>query len=550
MSIRTKAVRPITEWISLVEDTNGPFHDRLDSIYGDDEVAKSKAAKMCLQALKAFLQEYGENCDVIVIRSTGRVNLLGTHVDHRGGAVNPVAIKQIWAVVQRRNDDRVLVKNIESDQFQDEEFCISRCLPNEKKIRDWDVWCHDEFEKRQGDTSVTWSNYIRAVVLYFQHLNTSNDGTFSVPLCGMNMMFYGNVPRAAGLSSSSAIVMLAAEAVMQLNGIDMEPIELVEHCGCAEWYVGTRGGCGDHAAIKFGSLNKVSHIKALPMLVKNISFPSNYKIVLANSLVEAKKQAGARNIFNNQVAAYEFGLMMICKNFPQYACKLEHLRDVNCENLHIDEAQIYRIIKSLPISASRSDILKRLPDRQKEINHVFRSHGEPEEGYKIRQVCLYGVAECVRSGMAVASLQSGDMKTFGQLISKSHDGDRVTKLVDGKRVPIDKHYSDEMMDSLIDDLESAVPERIERARLWRQSGGYNASIPQLDMLVDIAMSTDGVIGAGLVGAGMGGSIVAIVEKKYTSLLIDNLAEQYYLPNKLPIEVQIASPVAGLSTIRL
>ena len=163
---------------------------------------------------------------------------------------------------------------------------------------------------------------------------------------------------------------------------------------------------------------------------------------------------------------------------------------------------------------------------------------------------MYGVAECVRSGMAVASLQSGDMKTFGQLISKSHDGDRVTKLVDGKRVPIDKHYSDEMMDSLIDDLESAVPERIERARLWRQSGGYNASIPQLDMLVDIAMSTDGVIGAGLVGAGMGGSIVAIVEKKYTSLLIDNLAEQYYLPNKLPIEVQIASPVAGLSTIRL
>jgi N-acetylgalactosamine kinase len=76
-------------------------------------------------------------------------------------------------------------------------------------------------------------------VLYFQHLNTNDDGTFARAIKGMNMMFYGDIPRAAGLSSSSALVMLAAEAVIRINGLEVEPADLIEHAGFAEWYVGT-----------------------------------------------------------------------------------------------------------------------------------------------------------------------------------------------------------------------------------------------------------------------------------------------------------------------
>ena len=47
---------------------------------------------------------------------------------------------------------------------------------------------------------------------------------------------------------------------------------------------------------------------------------------------------------------------------------------------------------------------------------------------------------------------------------------------------------------------------------------------------------------------MGGSGVMIIEEECTQQLINNLAEQYYLPRKLPTEVQVASPVAGLGTI--
>jgi len=542
--------RRISDWIDLVRNTNSVFHRRLNQIYVNDDGLKVRAAQMCLCTLKAFANSYGPDRNVIIVRSAGRVNLVGTHIDHRGGSVNPIAVKQMWLVVEPRDDDLVLAKNVESDQFPDEQFRISNCLPAGKKIQNWDTWCHDEFEKREHEPTVTWSNYVRAAVLYFQHLYTKDDGTFAPAIKGMNMMFYGNIPRAAGLGSSSALVMAAAEATTRINGLQIETADLIEHCGYAEWYVGTRGGCSDHAAITFGQANAILHITNFPVTVDSVPFPAGYGLVLANSLIEAKKQTGARNTFNSRVAAYEFGLMLIRRNFPQYADKLEHLRDVTPEGLGVDEAQIYEMLKSLPDSASRTDILRVLPEHELEIRHVFRSHDEPQKGYRIRQVCLYGIAECIRADMVPQCLRAGDMNTFGRLVSISHNGDRVTRPggVDRKRVPTNNCYPSTRIDALISDLESGDPSRMDRARLWRQSGGYNVSVPELDILVDIALATGGVIGAGLVGAGMGGCIVAIVENEHARQVIENMAEQYYRPRNLPVEAEIVTPVGGLCTM--
>jgi N-acetylgalactosamine kinase len=548
MSFEISGLKPISSWIELIRDTNSTFHKKLHEIYADNEDLRLEAEKMCLRTLEAFAERYAADRSVLVIRSTGRINLLGTHIDHRGGSVNPITIKHMWLVVEPRDDDLVLAKNVESNDFADEKFSISRCLPAGEKIENWDTWCHDEFEKRRNDPSVSWSNYIRAAVLYLQHLNTKEDGSFNPAIRGMNMMVYGNIPRAAGLSSSSALVMITVEAVIRLNSLDIKPADFVEHWGFAEWYVGTRGGCSDHAAIIYGRPNTILHITAFPLSVEEASLPAGYCFVLANSDIKAKKQAGARDIFNSRVSAYVFGLMLIRKNFPQYADKLERLRDVNPEKLGVDECQIYRMVKSLPVSTGRADILRLLPADEQKIHRVFRSHAEPEEGYPIRQVCLYGIAECIRAEMVPNCLRAGDMKTFGELINISHDGDRVTKLVDGRRVPTDNSYPDERIDALIDDLESGDTGCMSRAELWRQGGGYNVSLPELDMLVDIALATEGVIGAGLVGAGMGGCIVAVVEDKHAVRLIENLTGQYYQPRNLPVKVEIITPVGGLCTM--
>jgi len=68
------------------------------------------------------------------------------------------------------------------------------------------------------------------------------------------------------------------------------------------------------------------------------------------------------------------------------------------------------------------------------------------------------------------------------------------------------------------------------------------------MLVDIALASPGVLGAGLVGAGMGGSIVALVEDKHARRLIENMAEQYYRPRNLSVGAEIIAPVGGLCTM--
>ena len=140
------------------------------------------------------------------------------------------------------------------------------------------------------------------------------------------------------------------------------------------------------------------------------------------------------------------------------------------------------------------------------------------------------------------------MKKFGELINISHDGDRVTKLVDGRRVHTNNSYPDERIDALINDLQSGDAERTSRAELWRQGGGYNVSLPELDTLVDITLETKGVVGAGLVGAGMGGCIVAIVEEKHARQLIENMAEKYYQPRNLPVKAEIITPVGGLCSM--
>jgi len=541
---------PAAAWIAAVRDQGSGFNCTLRQICADREDLRAGATEMCDRALEAFARVYGAETGALVIRSAGRVNVLGTHIDHRGGTVNPVAVNHMWLIAAPRDDDVVAAKNVESEAFADETFRIGACLPHGQKVRDWHLWCHDEFEKRAGDPSITWSTYVRAAVLYLQHLCTTDEGAFAPRLRGMNLMFYGDVPRAVGLSSSSALVVAAAEAVVQLNGLAIPREELVTHCGYAERYVGTHGGCSDHGAIVFGRCNSLTHLAAFPLAVTSSPLPGGYAFVLANSLVSAVKRAGARNAFNSRIAAYKLGFMMIRKSFPQYAAKLQYLRDVNPETLGVGEEDIYRIVRSLPVTATRADVLRLLPDTEAEIRQTFRIHDEPAKGYPIRQICLYGITECIRANMVPDCLRRGDIRQFGELMSISHDGDRVSRVVDGQRVSTDNSYPDERIDALIDDLQSGDAERVERARLWRQGGGYDVSLPQVDTLVDIALATPGVLGAGLVGAGMGGCVVAIVRSERAQQLLRNLEEQYYIPRKLGVAAHVITPVGGLHTFTL
>ena len=538
-----KHCHPLSQWKAWLDNPQSPLCRRLAAMYGADEPPEEPLT-LAKRAVAEFSRSFGSGSPVFIVRSTGRVNLLGMHVDHRGGSVNPIAIKEAFFIVGPRTDDRVVLRDINGDKFPEESFIINECLPKGRKIANWDTWCHEELEKRKGVPGITFSNYVRSAVLYFQHLNTSAEGQFKPAFRGMNVMIGSHVPPAAGLSTSSCLVVASGLAALHVNGIEMDPMKFCEQCGFAEWYVGTRGGFGDHAAIRMGRCNSIVHMTSFPFSLEVVGFPPGYRVVLADSMVEAKKQAGAKDGYNAPLAAYAFGLWLARKQNPQWADKMSHLRDINPRTLGVSEAEVMRIIKRLPESASRADVLALLPEKKSDIEAVFRSHNEPPTGYKIRRVCLYGIAECMRSNLATDFIKAGDIKAFGRLISLHHDGDRVARLIDGRMMPIDKDYPDSLMDQLIADLESGVPDRVDKAHIWAQAGGYNVSVPEIDMLVDLALQHKGTVGAGLVGAGLGGSMVALVKAENAAEVVELLANGYYKPKGLPVRAEVVAAVEG------
>ncbi|OGV66353.1 MAG: hypothetical protein A2498_15400 [Lentisphaerae bacterium RIFOXYC12_FULL_60_16] len=541
--MQIQGMHSIGEWQQQLAESTSPLSQALATLYGGSDLI-SKPVQLLGQAIQEFGRSFGSDRNVFVVRSTGRINLLGMHVDHRGGSVNPIAIKEAFFVVEPRDDDRVVLRDINGDRFPEESFSIGECLPKGKFIENWDAWCHDELEKRKGKPGITFSNYVRAGVLYFQHLNTRPDGTMAPAFKGMNVMVANNVPPAAGLSTSSCLVVTAALAIMHRNGITMDPMAFCEQCGLAEWYVGTRGGFGDHAAIRMGQPNSIVHMTAFPFSLKVVPFPAGYRVVLADSLVEAKKQAGAKDGYNTPLASYAFGLWIARKQNPRLADKMKHLRDINPATLGISTADVLRIIRNLPETATRAELLHLLPELETDIRNLFRSHSEPADGYKIRQVCMYGISECMRSELVVPLLEKGDIATFGRLISLHHDGDRVARLSQGKMMPEIKDYSDARMDALIADAESTDPARRERSQVWAQPGGYNVSVPGIDRLVDLALQVPGTMGAGLVGAGLGGSMIALVKADAAEKLVQHLARHYYQAQSLPVKAEVVSAVGG------
>ena len=163
---------PARQLRAMLEDVSSVICRDLREIYPStyDVV---KRAKLCGEAVDAFVREFGAERKVFVARSAGRINLMGMHIDHRGGFINPMALKEAFFVVEPRQDDVVEIRNADPKSFGPRSFRISEELPG-KKIADWDMWSQREFDDRQAQgKSADWCNYVKAAVLYLQHLHTT-----------------------------------------------------------------------------------------------------------------------------------------------------------------------------------------------------------------------------------------------------------------------------------------------------------------------------------------------------------------------------------------
>ena len=527
-----------SQWLSKFEAFDDKMVKLFESIYGEHKPYFIEERRQAyIKLLTKFIKKYGDK-EVVITRSPGRVNLLGRHIEHKGGSINVMSIdRETLLVAAPRDDDIINLANVNKN-FKEYSFSLLETIKQCDKT-DWlDFIESDNILQMVVDNKGEWVNYVKAGLL---RLQLNDRGRL---LSGMDMMFSGNIPMAAGLSSSSSIVVATSEAVVALNNLDLKVKDFIHLCGEGEWFVGSRGGAGDHAAMKCGKMNKITHIEFCPFEIKeSVDFPQEYQIVVANSFVEAKKSAGAKDQFNQKVACYDFGLMLVKKLFPKLSTKIKYLKDINPNTLDIPQSEIYKILLKLPLKITSDELYEMLPENVEQIKRTQKNHSIPEY-YEIRSTMLYGISECLRAEKCIEALKDEDYKSLGRLMNISHNGDRVS--VDGE--VYDNQPSDDYLNNLITDLLSQDEKRVSAAQIYNQPGGYGCSIKQIDELVDFATKQDGVIGAELSGAGLGGCIIILVKKDCSEKLLRELKSFYYDKNSLPMGAQVFIPVSGSMTL--
>ncbi len=179
--------------------------------------------------IKMFNEILGENDNLRVFFSPGRVNLIGEHTDYNGGNVFPCALSfGTYGAIALRDDKTV---RMYSDNFKDLgiiSFNIDRLVNDEKD---------------------DWANYPKGVIDVLKKHGYNVD-------CGFDMVVFGNIPNGAGLSSSASLELLMAVMINDLFKFNVSRIDLVKYCQEAEnKFIGVNCGIMDQFAIGMGKEN-------------------------------------------------------------------------------------------------------------------------------------------------------------------------------------------------------------------------------------------------------------------------------------------------------
>lgn len=515
-------LRTVADWYTLFSLSPSAVQNFMSETYGPDPGLQRARKNAYLQALECYARHHGMNDRVFIVRSPGRLNLLGRHIDHRGGFTNVVAIsEEVVMVCGLREDDLICLHNSNEKEFPDDCFSIAEEAAAFGR-GDWRTALNNA-QALASASQGRWSNYFRAAALRLQAAFPET------PLQGLNLAAHGTIPMGAGLSSSSALVVGASEALIARNRLPVHAHMLVDLCGEGEWYVGTRGGSGDHAAIKFGRRGQVVQFSFLPFRVCAAApFLPGHVVVVCNSGIQAKKSENAREVFNSRVLGYVVGEILFKRLYPECAGAVQRLRDITCEKLGVPLDELYRMLKGIPEKISVTEVIETYgplnEEEQARVEAVLATLSNRDAPLAVRGIMLFGLAECERSARCLEYLISQDAQGLGELWYISHDGDRVTEH-DERGRPRTWNYAvnDAYLDKLIAALHSGDPERVAEAQLYRQPGSYACSTPEIDRIVDLARRVQGVKGAQMAGAGLGGCVMILVETEAAERLIETLA---------------------------
>lgn len=206
-----------------------------------------------------------------VVLAPGRVNLIGDHTDYNDLPVFPMAIQRAVTLVGRtRDDDAIRLVNVDP-QYAACDFSIDPHLK---------------------PSSPRWANYVKAGVrAVAEHFGVQR---------GFDAVLGSTIPVAAGLSSSSAVVVAAGLAASRANELSVEPMSFTSLMAGAERFVGTHGGGMDQAICLGGVAGHAVVIHFDPLRLDTVAVPPTWRFVVAHSLEHAEKSGAVQGEYNRR----------------------------------------------------------------------------------------------------------------------------------------------------------------------------------------------------------------------------------------------------------
>src|SRR5262249_185105 len=140
----------------------------LRTYYGDDPRLFLQRRRAYRQTLLRFREAFGDQ-RVMIVRSPGRVNIMGRHIDWQGGNCNLMALHHgAILVAAPRDDDRIELRNVQPDRFPDASISLSQLVSQ----LNWDDWLScvnsQELQRRLRQAAGNWRIYVEASMLRLQ----------------------------------------------------------------------------------------------------------------------------------------------------------------------------------------------------------------------------------------------------------------------------------------------------------------------------------------------------------------------------------------------
>lgn len=244
---------------------------------------------------EAFKNHFGTTC--IIVRSPGRVNIIGEHTDYNAGFVLPAAIdKAAYVAIGKRSDNKV-------------------CL--------YATAFHQNFETSLDNIKTTplgWPNYILGVIDQIQKAG--------VALSGFNLLIDGDIPIGAGLSSSAALECATLFAITELFGLQFTKLQMAYMAQKAEHdFAGVNCGLMDMFASLFGKEGHVIKLDCRSLEYEYVPLDiKGYKILLLNTNVKHQLSSSE---YNTRRIQCEQGIAWI----QEQELAVQTLRDATVEML-------------------------------------------------------------------------------------------------------------------------------------------------------------------------------------------------------------------------